>query len=70
MAPEIVKEVAYDNRVDIWSLGVITYILLSGRPPFKGRTKPDIFRSILYDELAFSADIWKKISPDAKDFIT
>lgn len=43
MAPEIIEEKKYDHRVDIWSAGVICYILLSGRPPFKGRTKQDIF---------------------------
>ena len=47
MAPEIIKEMKYDHRVDVWSTGVIAYILLSGRPPFKGRTKADIFQSIL-----------------------
>lgn len=51
MAPEIVKEKIYDLRVDVWSVGVIAYILLSGRPPFKGKTKQDIFNSILEDEL-------------------
>lgn len=39
MAPEIIEEKEYDARVDCWSIGVITYILLSGRPPFKGRDK-------------------------------
>jgi serine/threonine protein kinase len=40
MAPEIIKEEPYDEKVDIWSVGVITYILLSGRPPFAGKSKP------------------------------
>lgn len=43
MAPEIVKKVQYNTKVDIWSLGVMTYIMLSGRPPFKGKTKDEIF---------------------------
>jgi serine/threonine protein kinase len=46
MAPEIVKELPYDHKVDIWSVGVIAYILLSGRPPFKGNSKLEIFASI------------------------
>jgi serine/threonine protein kinase len=69
MAPEIIQERQYDQRVDIWSIGVIVYILLSGRPPFRGKSKPEIFKSILHHELAFDHEIWDKISADAKDFI-
>jgi serine/threonine protein kinase len=43
MAPEIVKNLPYDTKVDIWSLGVVSYILLSGRPPFNGKSKEQIF---------------------------
>ena len=39
MAPEIIKGEVYNEKVDIWSIGVITYMLLSGRNPFPGRTK-------------------------------
>lgn len=69
MAPEIIQEKAYDQKVDIWSIGVIVYILLSGRPPFRGKTKHEIFRSILQHDLSFDHQIWEKISVEAKDFI-
>ena len=41
-SPELVREEKYDNRVDIWSTGVITYILLCGKPPFIENNKTDI----------------------------
>jgi calcium-dependent protein kinase len=43
MAPEIIKNLPYDSKVDIWSLGIVFYILLSGKPPISARTKEDIF---------------------------
>ena len=43
MAPEIVKELPYGKAVDIWSIGVIGHILLSGSPPFYGKSKPEIY---------------------------
>ena len=69
MAPEIIQEQPYNHKVDIWSIGVIAYILLSGRPPFKGRSKNEIFRSIMHASLNFDHPIWDKVSAEAKDFI-
>jgi len=43
MAPEIVKTLPYDCSVDIWALGILSYIILCGEPPFKGKTKEEIF---------------------------
>ena len=47
MAPEIIKDFKYDEKVDIWAIGVITYILLSGTYPFFGRTKEQTYERIL-----------------------
>ena len=69
MAPEIIKNEDYTEKVDIWSTGVITYILLSGRPPYGGKKKEEIYRSIKTSELNFSDPLWKKISGSAIDFI-
>ena len=46
MAPELVKRKQYDEKVDIWALGVMTYIILTGSPPHNGRGKQKIFESI------------------------
>ena len=43
MAPEIVKKLKYDTKVDIWSLGIVAYIILCGKAPFNGKTKEEIF---------------------------
>lgn len=69
MAPEIIKSEDYNERVDIWSTGVIAYILLSGRPPFGGRKKDEIYRSIKEGQLSFSDSVWQRISKQAIDFI-
>ena len=39
MAPELIKRDKYNEKVDTWSIGIITYMLLSGRAPFSGSTK-------------------------------
>jgi len=69
MAPEIVDHKPYNNSVDIWSIGVITYIILSGKPPFSGPSKDDIFNSIRYNEPYFGGSTWGNLSDDAKNFV-
>ena len=68
MAPEIVREERYDKGVDIWSVGVIAHILLSGCPPFYGRTKQDIYRSIVSDIPKFGK-VRESLSEQAKEFV-
>ena len=64
MAPEVVKRKfldkkskyfkAYNEKVDIWSVGVMTYMFLTGAIPFSGKTKNDIEESILLKNVTFS----------------
>ena len=69
MAPELVKEKTYDHRVDVWAFGVITYILISGVPPFAGDDKDGIYKAILNDKPDFSCGQWKKVSKPCIQFI-
>lgn len=61
IAPEVLKR-EYDKKCDIWSCGVMLYVLLSGRPPFDGSTDRDILRNVANAELRFEAKIWSQIS--------
>ena len=69
MAPEIIKKLPYDCSVDIWALGVLTFIMLCGRPPFKGRSKDEIFVEITTKNINYTGEIWKKTSKEAKAFV-
>ncbi|KAG5185335.1 calcium-dependent protein kinase [Tribonema minus] len=68
IAPEVLLR-SYDKACDLWSIGVITYILLSGYPPFYGDTDAEIFASVRRGEFDFPSPEWDSVSADAKDFI-
>ena len=68
MSPEVIRG-NYDKRADLWSLGVVTYVLLSGTQPFKAKNFDLLQEKILTTDYEFDADRWKGISKNAKRFI-
>lgn len=70
VAPEIITKQRYGPAVDVWSLGVIFYILLCGYPPFLADTRAALFRCIMKGRFEFHDDAWGQVSDEAKDFIS
>ncbi|CDP08633.1 unnamed protein product [Coffea canephora] len=68
VAPEVLHR-SYSLEADIWSIGVITYILLCGSRPFWARTESGIFRAVLRADPNFEDIPWPSVSKEAKDFV-
>ena len=69
MAPELVKKKKYDDKVDIWALGCITYLLLSGQTPFQSKEIQKIHNNTLNKKVDLTLSCWNDISKDCKQFI-
>lgn len=69
VAPEVLAQKPYGKAVDVWSIGVISYILLCGYPPFYDENDANLFAQILKGDFEFDSPYWDEISDSAKDFI-
>jgi calcium-dependent protein kinase len=68
MAPEVISG-KYTNACDVWSLGILLYVMISGRAPFNGANDNEIMSKILERKLEFKWTGWQNISDDCKDLI-
>ncbi|GAB2230543.1 hypothetical protein Droror1_Dr00014813 [Drosera rotundifolia] len=68
VAPEVLRR-RYGKEIDIWSAGVMLYILLSGEPPFWAENEKGIFDAILQGHIDFDSKPWPSISSSAKDLV-
>eukprot|EP01055_Gregarina_sp_Pseudo9_P005901 Gregarina_sp_Pseudo_9__5900@NODE_932_length_2053_cov_149_630089_g874_i0_p1_GENE_NODE_932_length_2053_cov_149_630089_g874_i0NODE_932_length_2053_cov_149_630089_g874_i0_p1_ORF_typecomplete_len561_score109_39Pkinase/PF00069_25/1_6e83Pkinase_Tyr/PF07714_17/9_3e53EFhand_7/PF13499_6/7_5e13EFhand_7/PF13499_6/7_1e16EFhand_1/PF00036_32/0_0013EFhand_1/PF00036_32/0_00019EFhand_1/PF00036_32/1_1e05EFhand_1/PF00036_32/8_4e08EFhand_6/PF13405_6/0_00083EFhand_6/PF13405_6/4_8EFhand_6/PF13405_6/2_3e08EFhand_6/PF13 len=68
IAPEVLRK-KYDEKCDVWSCGVILYILLCGYPPFGGASDQEILKRVEKGKFSFDPAEWGNISSDVKDLI-
>ena len=68
VAPEVLHR-AYSTEADVWSIGVIAYILLCGSRPFWARTESGIFRAVLKADPIFDEPPWPSLSDEATNFV-
>lgn len=69
VAPEVLKK-SYTEACDLWSLGVIVYMLLSGAPPFYGKNDEAIKASIVQGDFTFPHELFRDVSEDAMAFVS
>lgn len=68
IAPEVLNK-KYNEKCDIWSCGVVLYIILSGQPPFNGQSDQEIMKKVRIGKFSYSDPCWANISDKAKDMI-
>lgn len=69
VAPEVLSGREYTEKVDVWSCGVILYLLLSGILPFYGESASEVFEKVIRGNLRFPAGAFPEVSKEAKDLI-
>ncbi|XP_074522755.1 serine/threonine-protein kinase 33 isoform X2 [Halichoeres trimaculatus] len=69
MAPEIMSGRGYTKWCDVWSIGVVMYMLLCGEPPFVSKSKTGLFQEIMSKKVEFTQAIWATVSDAAKNLL-
>jgi serine/threonine protein kinase len=69
VAPEVLKNIPYDQSADMWSVGVIIFLLLSGSPPFVDDDQSELFRKIRTADWKFRGEEWEGISYEARSVV-
>jgi len=69
VAPEILKKKPYDQSADMWSVGIMIYLLIGGTMPFLGRNQKELFTAIIDGHYTFPDQYWENVSFDAKELI-
>lgn len=67
MAPEMLT-MSYSEKADVWALGVITYMLITGRPPFEGKDENTVFERVRRGRVIYNEKVWCRLSPEALQF--
>jgi len=69
LAPEVIKQEEYGREIDIWSVGVVAYVVLSGSLPFFHNVLHKLYRQIVERDLSFPEQAWKSVAKGSQDFI-
>jgi calcium-dependent protein kinase len=67
-APEVLERKPYGKEADIWGLGIVTYILLTGLSPFEDNSESEIIRKTINENPSFIHECWKPLSEAAREF--
>ena len=70
VSPEVLQDIPYDQKTDLWSIGVVSYLLLSGVLPFDDENNNnEIARKTVHEKTPFYPSLWNDVSKEAIDFV-
>lgn len=69
VAPQVLDR-SYDKQCDLWSAGIILYIMLCGHPPFRGKNQRELLQKVREGNFVFDARVWQQVSREAKGLIS